>query len=65
MRLAFSSMANALPVGHLGDNVYSVGGIVTHRVQEGQLQYLVNWEGYSSADWTWETAEDISDDVLR
>jgi len=49
-----------------GEEEYEVEAIINHRHhgRRHQLQYLIKWKGYPSADNTWEAAEDVHADEL-
>src|SRR5712675_2617702 len=51
-----------------GEEEYEVEAITNHRHhgRRRQLQYLIKWKDYPSADNTWETAEDVhTDDLVK
>lgn len=62
---AASAAAVDLPIiGLIHDDVYRVRSIITHRVTKGEREYLVDWDGYSSADWSYVHERDVSSSVL-
>lgn len=53
---------------HDNDQFFAVHSFISHRTVRKQLQYLVQWVGYSDFENTWEPAarlrEDLGDDVF-
>jgi hypothetical protein len=48
------------PVVIDGAEEYEVEEILDSRIRRGVQQYLVKWKGYSQADNTWQSADDVS-----
>ena len=46
------------------DDVHEVESIVDSRETEGQVEYLIKWKGYSTAQNTWEPAAHIPDALV-
>lgn len=53
----------AVSCGQFGEPEFTIGGILSHRVEGGQLQYRVHWEGYDASKDSWEPAVDLRADV--
>ena len=43
-----------------GDRMYAVKDIVDSRTVDGELQYKIDWEGYSKDEQSWEPASSVS-----
>lgn len=47
-----------------GEPAYAVSQILRSRQREGQLEYLVDWEGFGPEEWSWVKSRDILDPLL-
>lgn len=59
LRQQLSNNTMTVEAGH-----YEIAAIHGRRLEEGETEYCVEWEGYGKEEWTWVNADDLDCDEL-